>query len=223
MKYVKMLGLAALAAAALMAFVGASSASATVLCLTEGVKNGGVTGTTCPEGWALSTSTEVHAVNEGTGVLTTTFKNIECKKSTITATLEEEENAKHRAPLTLTEKSKGLTFEECNCEVVVLNSGTLEVEWIEGTHDGIIYSKNAEVTAECSTVFGKVHCIYSTGAGTELGKATSTATTGKTPTIDITEAVIPRLATNSLCAEQAKWDAKYEITDPDALWVTGET
>jgi len=40
MKHVKLLGLAAVVAAALMAFVGASSASATVLCSEPGTSSG---------------------------------------------------------------------------------------------------------------------------------------------------------------------------------------
>ena len=224
MKYVKMLGLAAVTAAALMALIGASTASATDLCKTEGIKNGGVTGTTCPLGWAMNTGDELHAVNEGVVKLTTTYKNIECKKSTVTGKLENEGAEKERVTLEVT--PNGLTFEECNCEVVVVNPGTLEVEWIEATHNGKLFNHGAEVTATCNSVFGNVHCIYSTGAGTELGIVTgsSSATVGgKTATIDINEANIPRLATNALCAEKAKWDAKYEITTPDFLNVAGET
>jgi len=215
MKYVKMLGLAAVAAVALMAFVGASSASATVLCTTPGT--GTPTGTTCPAGQAKLAGTTIHAVLDPGVVakLTTTFKNIECNKSTVSGTTANEGSASE----TVHGAVEVLTFEECNCEVVVIEKGELEIHWIEGTHNGTLTSKNAKVTASCSTVFGNVHCIYSTGTGTDLG----TLTGGEPSTMDIAENNIPRLATNGLCAEKANWDAKYEVTEPIDLYVTGHT
>lgn len=217
MKYVKVFGLAAIATAALMAFVGSSTASATVLCKTPGT--GETTGTTCPEGWAYTTGQTVHAVSEGVTKLTTSFKNIECNKSTLHGHQENEGSATETVGIEVTI----LTFEECNCEVKVIHPGTMEIHWVPDTHNGTITSKNAEVTASCSTIFGNVHCIYSTGAGTDLGTLTSTATTGKTATVDVEEANIPRLTTSAICAEKAKWDAKYEITEPDTLYVTDHT
>lgn len=53
MKFIKMLGLAALTAVALMAFVGGGTASATTL--------------TGEGGAIIKTGTEFHAVNEGKG------------------------------------------------------------------------------------------------------------------------------------------------------------
>jgi len=48
MKYPKLLGLSAGVGVALMAFVGVTSASASILCKTN---TGAPTGTTCAEGW----------------------------------------------------------------------------------------------------------------------------------------------------------------------------
>jgi len=89
MKYVKRLVLAVMAAA-LMGFMGAGSASATVLCKTPGF--GSPTGTTCPIAWAYFGGTEIHAVSEGTVVLTTGKEITEssCKRSTMTAFSENE-------------------------------------------------------------------------------------------------------------------------------------
>jgi hypothetical protein len=222
MKYVKILGLAAVAAAALMAFVGASTASATVLCKTEGIKNGTqTTGTTCPSGWAFEG--EIHAVFEPTvalpkAKLTTAFKNIECEESTVTGKTTNEGSATE----TVDGKVEVLTFGKCNCEVVVIKTGTLELHWIENSHNGTLTSNGAEVTAQCESVFGPVHCIYVT-ENTDLGTLTGSATTGGTATMDIESANIPRLKTDPLCAETAKWDAKYKVTTPDALNVTGHT
>jgi hypothetical protein len=218
MKYVKMLGLAAVAAAALMAFVGASTASATVLCNvepTEGSSNA-TKGTVCPSGHAME-GVAIHAVlDPGTGAakLTTAFKNIECNKSTVEGTTGAEGDATHTVSGTIST----LTFEECNCTVTVLKKGTLEVHWIADTFNGTLTSSGAEVTASCSTIFGTVHCIYATNA-TDLGVATG----GNPATMDIESADIPRLPTSGLCDESANWDAKYEVTSPKPLYVAAHT
>jgi hypothetical protein len=207
MKYVKMLGLAAVAAAALMAFVGSSSASAAVLCTTPA-------GTTCPTGWAEPGGTTLHAVNVGVVKLTTSFKNIECTESTVHGTTTNEGGPNEP----VVGHIETLTFGGCNCTVTVINKGSLEVEWSSG-NNGTVKSKGAEVTASCSTIFGNVHCIYETGAGTSLG----TATGGEELQMDISENNIPRQATSALCAEKANWDATYKVTSPKPLYIAGHT
>jgi hypothetical protein len=225
MKYVKMLGLAAVSAAALMAFVGAGTASATVLCKTPGT--GTTTGTTCPEGWAYSSAT-LHAVLDpetGPAKLVTSFKNIECKQSTVSITQTNEGSATETVKGTVEEHefepgkfTPWLTFGECNCEVKVLSGGSVEVHWIEGSHNGTITSTGGEVTAQCNSIFGPVHCIYQTNK-TDIGKLTG----GAMATMDIEKSNIPRLATDALCAEKAEWSAKYTVTEPEPLYVTGHT
>ena len=224
MKYVKMLGLAAVAAAALMAIVGSSTASATVLCAAEPTNGNPATkGTVCPTNFAYIAGTEIHAVlDPGTGPakLTTAFKNIECEESTVSGSTENEGSAAE----TVKGKVATLTFGKCNCEVKVLEeggkqkAGTLEVHWIPDTFNGTLTSNGAEVTANCSTIFGTVHCIYVT-ENTDLG----TLTGGNPATMDIESANIPRLSTSGLCAETAKWDAKYEVTSPKPLYVADHT
>jgi len=213
MKYVKMLGLAAVAAAALMAFVGASTASATVLCKTPGT--GSPTGTTCPEGWAYGANTTIHAVATGPTILEDEGKafTVECKKSTLHATTTNEGNATE----TPVAHVLSLLFEECDSEVKVLANGSLEVHWIEGTHNGTLTSTGAEVTITKSTIFGKVHCIFKTN-NTSVGDIT-----GGNPAIFHSTAKIPKLTTSALCPEPAIWTATYEITEPTPLYVTGHT
>ena len=241
MKYVKMLGLASVAVAALMAFVGSSTASATVLCTVEGTnKAGEPTGTTCPANEAYKGGTKIHAEFEATAEvpkakLTTSFQNIECEVSTVAGETINEGSA--------TETVKGivtaLTFEKCNCEVKVLknaagNFGELEIHWgelveeggkkvfKETGHGGTLTSTGSEVTAQCNTIFGKVHCIYKTNA-TDIGNLTGSAETISTATMDIEGANIPRLVTDPLCAEKASWDAHYKVDTPDVLNVAGHT
>jgi hypothetical protein len=223
MKYVKMLGLAAVAAAALMAFVGASSASATVLCTTPPVKNAaGTENATCPEGWAVPAGSEIHAVSEieeptltGGEILT-----VHCPESTVKGKTENEGSA--------TETVKGpievLTFgpeAKCNCKVVVVKPGSLEIHWIKDTTNGTLTSSGATVTINCSTIFGTIHCNFVT-ENTDIGTLTSTGTTGGTPTLDVT-ASIPQEVTSSLCPSEGVWHAKYSVTTPMEFWVANET
>jgi hypothetical protein len=210
MKYVKMLGLAAVAAAALMAFAGASSASASVLCKTKVNANGN-----CPAGWGYSG--EIHAVTEEPSVLTGTT-SMECKESTISGNLTE-------GTATSTETPNGavtvFSIGTCNCEMIMVKTGTLELHAIKDTGNGTLTSNGTELTINCSTIFGKVHCIYIT-SNTDLGELTGSTTTGATPTIDIT-AEIPQAVTSSLCSERTVWHAKYKVTTPDTLDVATAT
>jgi len=199
MKYVKMLGLAAVAAMALMAFVGAGTASATTLT--------GVGGT------VLKAGTEIHAVNEGVVKLTTSFKNIECEESTVKGTTDNETGTTVTGSIAKT----NLTWGKCNCEVKTLEGGKLHVAVSGSGPNGSVSSSGAEVTANCSTIFGTVHCIYATGAGTSLGTLKGSTTTGSTATMEIKENNIPRLSTSALCAEKANWDANYVVDVPDTL------
>lgn len=202
MKYVKMLGLAVLVAAAPMAFAGAGVASATVL--------------TSPAGAGLPAGTELQAVSEEKPTLTGGFKNIECNKSTIAGRIANAGGA--------TETVRGLvetlTFEECNCTVKVIHKGALEIHKIGTGPNGTVVSDGATVTVSCATIFGTVHCDYET-LNTDLGTLTGSTTTGGTATMDIT-AVIPIEPgeSNELCAEESTWHAKYKVTTPDFLDVS---
>jgi len=218
MKYVKMLGLAVVAAAALMVSVGASSASATVFCKTEPTTGGtGTTGTTCPSGWAYGAGTRNHEVNVGNVILKTGFKNISCSGSTVEGEIENEGSA--------TETPKGpvrqLTFEGCNCSVVVTLKGTQEFHWIPDTFNATITSSGSTVTANCSTIFGTVHCNYVT-ENTDLGEITGSAN-GTTAAVVHIHANLPRETTNSLCDEESFWEGTYEVTSPKPLWFAAHT
>jgi hypothetical protein len=233
MKYVKMLGLAAVAAAALMAFVGASTASATVLCKTPGT--GTPTGTTCPANQAYPAGTEIHAVSEGNLVLTTgsEFTEITCKKGTVKGKTSNEGSATE----TVSGAAETITWEECStpngaCTVTTLKPGTLEVHWIEGvdknekgevtavtgSHNGTLTSNGAEITSSCASIFGNIHCIYK-AAEEDLG----TVTGGNPATADFESTPVNIIATSGLCPSGPKWDAKYEITSPNPLYVAGHT
>jgi len=202
MRYIKIFAPLFIAAVALTALAGAGTATATVLC-----KNN-LNTAKCSEPYPVGT--EFKTTLAGSAVLTTSFKNVECQKATGEGKLESEGSS------TTTPWGKGTgTYSECNCEVKVLSTGTLEVHLTAGTDNGTVIFKGTEVTANCSTIFGSVHCIFSTGAGTDLG----TLNSGSPAKAEFKEANIPRLATSALCAEKAKLDATFEITTPNPLYV----
>ena len=211
MKYVKMLGLAAVAAAALMAFVGASTASATVLCKTTGT--GSPTGTTCPAGSAYAVGQPIHAVNVGNTLLKDDGSGatlITCTGSTLQGEIT---NAGGTG--TVSGPISSLTFTGCDQHVTVLKPGTLEVHWIENTHNGTLTSNGAEVTTLTTTIFGNIHCIYVTN-NTHLGELTD-----GNPAIVHANAIIPQKETSALCPGKARWVATYEVTTPKPLSVAG--
>lgn len=196
MKDLKILGFATVATMVLMGFVDCGTASATTL--------------TGEGGAVLPAGSSIHATldpSTGPSKLTTTFKTVECAKSTLEGTTENETSTSVDIAV------KAFTLQECNCEFKALKGGILSIAWTEGSN-GTLSWNGTEVTINCSTIFGNVHCIYVT-ENTTLG----TLTGGTTGTIDIEGANIPRLQTSSLCAEGAKWDVKYSINSPDTLKV----
>jgi hypothetical protein len=201
MKYIKMLGLAAVAAAALMAFVGASTASAATL--------------TSPANSVVTVGTEIKAENEGKVILDPPFGAIECSVSTVAGKVT---NAGGKTGEEVTHTVSGsietLTFSSCNATVTVLKKGTLEIHSL-GNGNGTLTSSGAEVTVQ----FFGTHCIFATN-NTDLGTVTGSSTTGKTATLDIS-ATIPRTGGSSgvFCGSTAAWTGAYEVTAPDPLFI----
>ena len=198
MKYLKLMGLAAIAAAALMAFAG--SASATTL--------------TGAGGTVLNKGTSIVSAAEGRTTLHPPIGDIFCENSKVsgkTTNNSGEKDAEGRT-LPVTGSIEALTFEECNAEVVVLNKGTLSIS--EGTgSNGTLRGTGNEVTV----TFSGFHCIFKTN-NTKLGTVTGSNTTGATATLDI-EATIPRTGGRSgaFCGSTAQWTGSYLVSNPDTL------
>lgn len=195
MKYVKMLGLAAIAAAALMAFAG--PASATIL--TNGA------------GAQLGVGTVIHGNAEGTVTLHPPIGDIECGTSTVGGTIG---NA-GSASTTVSGNLSTLTFGNCNATVTVLKKGSLEVHTKTASADGngTLTSNGAEVTV----VFAGFHCIFTT-SNTDIGTVTGSKT--KAATLDI-EATIPRTGGSSgvFCGSTAQWTGSYAVSSPATLYI----
>jgi hypothetical protein len=198
MKYVKMIGLAALAMA-LMAFAGVGSASATTL--DDG--NGNM----------LPAGTRIHADMVGSAELTDTSGNPldTCTGGTVEGTTTNTGSASETVKGHIT--AAGLLWGTCTAEETLTDEGgELEIHWISGTHNGTLTAKGFTVTVK---IFG-VKCIYGAGAVTDLGTLTGSDTD---PVMDI-HAVVFESGGKFLCPDTGFWNATYTVTDPKGLTVT---
>jgi hypothetical protein len=142
MKYIKMLGLLAVAAAAFMAFAG--TASATVL------KSGGTT---------LGSGTKIESTGTN-AVLKAGFATIECAHSEVDGKTSNTGGASE----TVEGAISTLSFKECNATVNVLKKGSLIVHHTSGSN-GTVTSQGAEVTV----AIGSTSCTYGTPTATSIG------------------------------------------------------
>jgi hypothetical protein len=207
MKYLKILGLAAVAAMALMAFLGAGSASATVLCKTT------ITEGCATSGWDYPAGTEIVSTSTNT-ILTTSLANVSCKHSEV--------RGKTTNTGSTTETVDGpvelLTFTECTSTVDVIAKGSLEVHHATKTEAepkkmGTLTSKEAAVTVN----IGGVSCVYGTSkAGTDLGSITDNAPSATT--VDIS-ATVEKKEGSFLCPSTGLWEGTYTINSPNPLYV----
>lgn len=205
MRHLKMLGLAVVAAVALIAMIGPSSVSATVLCKTTPVSN------SCPSGSDYPAETTIDLSVEGTIHWVAGFIDDTCTKGTAKG----KTSNTGSATATVSGPIEALTFEECTCSTTTISKGSLEIHWISGSHNGTLTGKSSEWTTNCSGVT----CTYGTAAnGTDLGKVTSSATGSSAATVDI-EATLPKLAGSFLCPSTEAWNGSYLITEPIPLYV----
>ena len=200
MKYLKILGLAAVAAMALMAFAGAGTASAAgVLCSTAT--------TPCTSKWAVGTTLEFSLKTGTSAKLTTTDTATlaTCTSSTLTGTLTENPNATTKNATGSVAKA-GLTWGGCLVTTTTLEGGTLEVE-AGSAGAGTVRAKGFQITINTGA-FGS--CTYTAGTGTHLG--TLSEGSAGTATLSI-NAVVSKLA-GVLCPPSARWIAEYTLTKP---------
>lgn len=207
MKYIKMLGLAAIAAAALMAWVGAGTASAATL-----------TSPSCV-GAHCAIGTVIHAENEGHVTLHPPIGAITCKTSTVEGVTTTTGGGVPTQTVQGNVTALSFSDHAKNCNdgeavVTVLQKGTLEIHSLGG---GVatLTSSGTIVTI----VYKGFHCIFSTN-NTDIGKVTDSNVTKSTATFDI-EATIPRTGGTSgiFCGTTAQWTGFYKITKPDPLFI----
>ena len=194
----KIFKLAAMAAAAVVAFaaLGAGSASATELDNATGM---------------IATGSTIAASAESTTTLHPPIGDIECSASGVEGTTSNTGGASE----TVSGNISSLTFTGCNATVTVLAKGSLEIHTREtgANSNGTLTSSGTEVTVE----FGGFHCIFKTSS-TDIGTLTGSANTGGNATLDI-EATSPRTGGRSgaFCGSTAKWTGSYKVNTPSTL------
>jgi hypothetical protein len=197
MKHLKMLGLAAIAALGLMAFVGAGTASATTLSTDSA-------GTTI-----YGVGTVIHTtLKSGTSALLETTGGAEIAKCTESTTKGEIEIA---TGTWVGGALNTLNWGGCSQETVTINKGSIEIMQIGTKDEGEVRGKGSNVTLG---VFG-VSCTYGTGEGTTLGNLK-----GGTSAELVINAVLARSAGNTLlCPASGRWTATYIVTTPHAVHI----
>jgi hypothetical protein len=204
MKYIKMLGLAVVAAAALMAMVGAGTASAKegVLCSTATDP--------CTSKWAVPTTLDFSLTSGTTAKLVDTSNNTldSCTTSTVHGVLTANPSASGTATGEISKE--GLTWGvggSCTVTTDTIVPGKLVIEAEDNSGNGWVYEDTGSKTEVTVNVFSS--CNYGVEGGTRIG----TLKEGK-PATFIANAVAKKLAGGFLCPETTKWTASYELTAP---------
>jgi hypothetical protein len=207
MKYLKMLGLAALAALALTAVIGAGTASAT-LCSTEG------TGTSCGGSHGKHMTAGDHIEATGQAELTSGFINVSCH-SIITIKIVDATAG--------TGQVTSLVFTGCvdnfgrACTAV-----TTGLPWngsATGTGtNGTLTVSNVAGNFTCKNPFNTsedVKCNYAAPS------ASAAVTGGHSPSAKATGVKLSKQAgSHFLCSNEATWNGTYTLLTPKSLFIT---
>jgi hypothetical protein len=190
MKHLKMLGLAAIAALGLLAFVGAGTASATTLFKDAAKTEAYGAGTEIKSTLAPGTSA---LLKSGSVTIAT------CTESSVAGT------TANATGVTVGGEITSLTWGGCSQTTHTLANGSLSID-----SEGNVTGKGNSVTLG---VFG-TSCVYGTGEGVKLGTLT-----GGSPAVLKINAQIPRIAGGFLCPSPGTWTAEYIVTSPSPLYV----
>jgi hypothetical protein len=199
MKYLKMLGLAAVAAAALTAFIGGSTASATVLCKT--------TTTPCASPYAKGT-TFVPTLT-GSNVMESLGGEIlaTCTGTSIKVKIENAGSSTSTVSGPVTE----MMASNCTNPTTTIKLGSLEIHHIAGTDNGTVTGLFSEVTL--AAIFG-TSCTYGAGTSTDVGVLTG----GASPVLKV-NAIVKKTAGSFLCPAETRWTGEYKVTEPTPLYI----
>jgi hypothetical protein len=213
MKYVKMLGLAAVAAMALMAFFGASSASAAVLCKTN--SDPCEAGQDLEKGAALNSSLAAGK----TAVLKAAFSEVVCSKSEVKGEVTNTGGKGKEVSGDITE----ITFTECTCGSRTAHVTTTEAGTLKVNDAGTVTSVGTRATIQCT---GLASCIFGTvAAGTDVGTFTEGSPGSLNAAATLTWSSGTGDSGQFVCAgfgDTGSWTANYEVTSPTSLWVSNE-
>jgi hypothetical protein len=203
MNQLKILGLAAIAALALTAFVGAGTASASRLCQT--------TVQTCPDAWDYPTGTAMSASLTSAAVEVKVNGMVEdrCTTSAFAAST----NNTGSSTETVEPAIGTLTLTNCTATTKVLAKGSLEIHGND-SGGGTVTGKGNRVTV---VAFGFISCILNTGVGTSLGSIDEPAnnTSDAVATINAT---IPLEGAG--CPMTVQMIATYTFTNPTPFYIS---
>ena len=211
MKHLKMLGLAAVAAAALTAFLGAGTASAnTVLCETTATSGCAAEG----QNWLVGGVLDSSLASGGTARLTDTSGFIAIATCT-GGTVEGELNRSTTPRGEVT--AANVTWSGCSQTTDTLTGGELEIHHIAGTHNGTVTATGFAVTVP----FGSSTCAYGFTAAKDIGTFVPSAN-GLDGSLSINVGVnlIAAHSSASGCPSSGKWIATYTQTTNTALYVS---
>jgi hypothetical protein len=207
MKYLKMLGLAAVAALALMAVMGAGTASAKV-CSNSGA------GASCGTGHG----------NEYTGAVTATTTEAKLTSGFINVTCHSHASGSITNSATGTGSISELSFTGC-----VDNFGRTCTAATTGRpyHASVVVSTKPNGTMTVSNVAGEFTCKnpFNTAENVTCKYATPTATTtvtgGAPAKITATGVKLSRqTGSHALCSSEASWHGTYTVSTPASLFIT---
>jgi hypothetical protein len=214
MKYLKIIGLAAIAALALTALVGAGTASAgTVACT--------VNGTSCTSANEYTGAITSNLKTGTTAVLTNSLDQVTCTASSMNGEITEPTNASGNSTGSIT----SVTFSGCKdqfgstCTVEALNvpwhaeTTATEVAGKPNGNGKLTVSKLEKGFPEAKVVCGEaLNCAFGVESASVdvIGSSTS-------PLIKTTGLVMTRLS--GFCPSTATWDAEYTITKPTSLFL----
>jgi hypothetical protein len=212
MKHLKTIGVVVVAALALLS-VGSGSASATVLCKQQITPCGAQ---------AYANGTEVTAfLKTGTKAVfkTVIWQTVECK----TGAMRGKVTSAGGAAATVIVSLESMEFEECTCAsgtrtaaITVKTLGTLEIHSITGSWNGTITGSGQNLTFGCEFL---TPCQFGTTAG---AKDLGTLFGGSPGSLTLAGSVL-RIAgdgTAATCGETMEWTGQFDVTKPNAFWVT---
>ena len=202
MKFLKVLGLAAVAAMALTAFLGAGSASATVLCTT--------TSTPCGTGWHID-QIEFSAKSGTSGKKYSTSESLEATCTGSSFAANKAVTGSSSTTVTLEVTKANMIWSLCAQTTDTISGGEIEVHTIVGSDNGTVTAKNFAVTV----VVGGISCIYGAGTGVDWG----TLTGGPDAILDINAVTTKQPGSNFLCPSDSIWKGEYTVTNHNAVYV----
>jgi hypothetical protein len=226
MKYLKLIGLAALAVTALMA-IGASSASANAkVCstVTTNPPNTEQPTVACKSGHGVVYSGEIHAVNVGIVKLTATEPDnttVECTTSTSQGTVNGTTGSGTITTLTFSGCSSGFCSAVGGHIVASAPGGwsataTTEITGTENTNGIMDVTINGNAGKfECIGGFVTTTCEYSATTPTMKIDGSDTEPKLTATNIPLTKTLGPE----STCGKKADWTGTYKVTTPSSLFI----